>query len=152
RLYLAQLHARMQRADEGLAILRSAIEGFAAQHDRAGEGRARTYLVAMLHVLARRAEGEEEAAKAPPLLHAAPPYRAALLGLLALSRADAGDADAAHEAGCAAMEILDRLGGTVEGEAVIRVAYAEGLRAKGDVEGSKKAIALARDRLLARAS
>ena len=50
------------------------------------------------------------------------------------------------------VEILEAYGGTVEGEALIHVGYAEGLRARGDIEGSKKAIQKARDRLLARAS
>jgi hypothetical protein len=50
------------------------------------------------------------------------------------------------------MRVFERIGGTVEGESVIRVAYAEGLYAKGDVEGAKAAIKIARDRLLERAN
>ena len=54
---------------------------------------------------------------------------------------DAGDAERAYEAGAAAMRILETYGGTIEGEALIFIGYAEGLRGKGDIEGSKKAIA-----------
>lgn len=86
------------------------------------------------------------------LLDGAPPYRASALGLIALMRIDAGDAQGAYEAGAEAMKILEAYGGTIEGEAIIYIGYAEGLRGKGDIEGSKKAIFAARERLLARAA
>ncbi len=50
------------------------------------------------------------------------------------------------------MKILSAYGGTIEGEAIVHIGHAEGLRAKGDIEGSRIAIAAARDRLLARAA
>jgi hypothetical protein len=93
-----------------------------------------------------------EAGAALPLLEGSPPYRAAALGLIALMRIDAGDAQGAYEAGAEAMTILEAYGGTIEGEALIRIGYAEGLRGRGDIEGSKRAIMAARDRLLARAA
>ncbi|HEY8072944.1 MAG TPA: hypothetical protein VIF62_02510, partial [Labilithrix sp.] len=96
------------------------------------------------------AKALEEAQRALVMLDALPTYRAPLLGLMALSRADRGDLDGAFEAASEAMRILDSVGGTLEGELLVRIAYAEGLRARGDVEGSKKAIREARDRLLER--
>ena len=67
-------------------------------------------------------------------------------------RIDSGDSQGGYEAGEEGMKILDAYGGTIEGEALIHIGYAEGLRAKGDIEGSRKAIGAARDRLLARAA
>jgi eukaryotic-like serine/threonine-protein kinase len=152
KLCLAQLYGRMQRSDEALDTVNEVIGGFMVQRDRVGEGRARAYLAGFHHLAQRFMAAEEEALRALPLLDAAPPYRAALLGLLALSRADRGDGEGAHAAGRDAMEELEGLGGTMEGEALVRLGYAEGLSAKGDLEGSRRAIAVARNRLLARAA
>ena len=105
-----------------------------------------------MHLGRDHAAAAVEAEAALHLLDGAPPYRAAALGLIALMRIDAGDAEGGYEAGAAGMKILETYGGTIEGEALIFIGYAEGLRAKGDIEGSKKAIAEARDRLLARAA
>ena len=152
RLHLCQLYARMQRPKEALETIALVIGGYMAQRDRAGEGRARAYLAGFLHLGQKYAEAEQEALRALPLLDSTPPYKAGMLGLLALSRADQGDAEGAFAAGSDAMRILEDLGGTVEGESVIRIGYAEGLRAKGDEEGARAAIRVARDRLLARAA
>ncbi len=149
RLHLAQLHGRSQREGEALALLKQALAGFVAHGDRLGEGRARAYLAGVLHLTDKFADAEREALRALTLLEASPPYRASLLGLLAITRADAGDAEGSFSAGCDAMADLERVGGTLEGEAFVRLGYAEGLRAKGDVAGSKAAISSARDRLLA---
>ena len=152
KLHLAQLYARMQRKKEAIATIEEVIATFAAQGDRAGEGRARAYLVGAFHLAEEFAVATQEALKALPLLEHSPPYRASLLGLVAISRADKGDAQGAHEAGSEAMQILERLGGTVEGESIARLGHAEGLFAIGDVEGAKAAITVARDRLVARAN
>ncbi len=152
KLHLAQLYARMQRKKEAISTCEQVIAAFAAQGDRANEGRARAYLVGVFHLAEEFAVATQEALKALPLLEHAPPYRASLLGLVALSRADKGDSIGALEAGTEAMRILERLGGTTEGESIARLGHAEGLYAAGDIEGAKKAIAVARDRLVARAN
>jgi tetratricopeptide (TPR) repeat protein len=152
KLHLAQLYARMQRKKEAIAAIEEVIAAFAAQGDLAGEGRARAYLVGAFHLAEEFAVATQEAIKALPLLEHSPPYRASLLGLVAISRADKGDAQGAFEAGSEAMRILERLGGTVEGESIARLGHAEGLYAIGDVEGARVAIAVARDRLVARAN
>jgi len=48
---------------------------------------------------------------------------------------------AAYEAGAEGMRLLEACGGTVEGEAIVHVGHAEGLRARGDLEGARAAIA-----------
>jgi tetratricopeptide (TPR) repeat protein len=152
RLHLGLVFVRTKRRDEAVATTRDAVAGYAMQRDRGGEGRARAYLAAAYQILKEHAAAEEEILQALPLLEQHPAYRAPLLGLMALALADKGDAEASYMAGSEAMRILERLGATVEGESVVRVGYAECLYAKGDVEGAKKAIAAARDRLLERAN
>jgi tetratricopeptide (TPR) repeat protein len=152
KLHLGQLYSRSLRTDESVRALSEAAEGFSQQRDPVGEGLARLYRAGAIHLKRDHATAAEEAHAALPLLEGAPPYRAAGLGLIALMRIDAGDAEGAYEAGAQAMKILETYGGTIEGEAIIYIGHAEGLRGKGDIEGSKAAIAAARDRLLSRAS
>jgi tetratricopeptide (TPR) repeat protein len=152
RLHLGQLFTRLRRRDPAVNAVRQAIEGFAAQNDRVGEGRARAYLSGALQVAGEHAAAAEEAERALTLLEASPPFRAALLGLLALTLTDNGKKEEAFKAGTEAMQLFEQMGGTMEGESIVRIGYAEGLRAKGDLEGSKRAIAAARERLLARAN
>lgn len=152
KLHLGQFYSRSLRTDESVRTLSEAADGFAAQRDPVGEGLARIYRAGAIHLARDHATAAIEAEAALPLLDGAPPYRAGALGLIALMRIDAGDANGAYEAGAQAMEILEAYGGTVEGEALIHIGHAEGLRGKGDLVGSKRAIAAARDRLLARAA
>ena len=152
KLHLGQFYSRSLRTDESVRALTEAAEGFASQQDPVGEGLARMYRAGAVHLGRNHAQAAAEAMAALPLLDGAPPYRAAALGLVALMCSDAGDAKGTYDAGAEAMEILETYGGTVEGEALIHVGYAEGLRARGDIEGSKKAILFARERLLARAA
>jgi tetratricopeptide (TPR) repeat protein len=152
KMHLGQFYSRTLQTDDSVRTLTEAAEGFAAQRDPVGEGLARAYRAGALHLRREHATAAAEAKLALPLLVGAPPYRAAALGLIALMRIDAGDAPGAYEAGAEAMKILETYGGTVEGEAIVHIGYAEGLRARGDIEGSQKAITHARDRLLARAA
>ena len=151
KLHLGQFYSRSFRTEESVRTLTEAMDGFIAQQDPIGEGLARIYRAGAIHLSREHAAAAEEAKLALPLLEGAPPYRAAALGLIALMRIDAGDADGAHAAGMEAMQVLQAYGGTVEGEAIVRIGHAEGLRAKGDIDGSRRAIAAARDHLLAKA-
>jgi hypothetical protein len=152
KLHLGQFYSRSLRTDESVRTLAEAAEGFALQRDPVGEGLARIYRAGAMHLGRDHVVAEREALACLPLLDGSPPYRAAALGLIALMRIDAGDALGAYEAGAEAMEILEAYGGTIEGEAIIYIGYAEGLRGKGDIDGSKRAIKAARERLLARAA
>jgi serine/threonine protein kinase len=152
KLHLGQFYSRSLRTEESIRTLTEAAEGFVAQRDPVGEGLARMYRAGAMHLGRDHAAAAVEAEAALHLLDGAPPYRAAALGLIALMHIDAGDAERAYEAGAAGMKILETYGGAIEGEPLIYIGYAEGLRGKGDIEGSRKAIAEARDRLLARAA
>jgi tetratricopeptide (TPR) repeat protein len=152
KMHLGQFYSRTLRTDESVRALTEAVEGFIAQRDPLGEGLARIYRAGAIHLRREHAAAAEDAKVALPLLEQSPPYLAAALGLHALMCIDSGDVEGAYQAGTKAMKILEAYGGTIEGEAIVYIGYAEGLRAKGDVEGSKKAIAAARDRLLSRAA
>lgn len=152
RLHLGQVYSRQQRHTEAVRIMEDVVRVFAAQGDRVHEGIALGYLAGTYHLAQNSKMAQEIAQKALPLLGSWAPYRAGLLGLIALSRADSGDAKGAVEAGTEAMRLLEQVGGAVEAEAIVRVGYAEGLRAAGDIEGSKLAITDARARLLAQAA
>lgn len=153
KLRLGHLYARTNRPIEAVALTEEVIASYSAQRDLVGEGRARAYLAAVHYFANHHDRAEEEERRALPLLEHSVPYRAGLLGFLALTLLHRGaDPDAVHEAAAEAMRLLEQVGGVTEGEALIRVAYAEALHARGDVEGTEKAIRAARERLLARAA
>jgi tetratricopeptide (TPR) repeat protein len=153
KLKLGTLYARTNRPEKAIRTTTEVIEGFAAQRDRFGEGRARAYLAGVHYFSNDMDEAQAEELRARPLLEDSPPYRAALMGFLTLTLVNKGASpDAIYVAGTESMRLFEAVGHVAEGEALIRVAYAEALSARGDVEGAKKAISAARDRLLARAA
>ena len=152
KLRQGQLQARMEQRERAVRTLEEAIQGFAAIRNPIEEGIARAYFAGAMHLAGQHVRAQEEAMVALPLLERCPPYRAGLLGLVALTRLDSGDVPAALEAATEAMRLLRELGGTLEGEAIIRVAYAETLNASGDRAGALVAIREARDWVLERAA
>jgi predicted ATPase len=152
-LRLTFAFVRTNRFEKAVALANEIIESFAEQRDRGGEGHARAYLASVYYLGGRFEEAAEEAAKTIALIEHSPPYRAALLGFYALTLMHKG-APATEVVGTAseAICILEQLTGIAEGEAVVRIAYAEALHYAGDQEGAKVAVTSARDRLLARAS
>ncbi len=153
KLRLGHLYVRTNRRDDAVLTTQEVIAAYAAQRDRVGEGRAHAYLAGVHYFANDHEAAEADALKALPLLEHAPPYRAALMAFLTLTLIHKGASpDEVSLAGSEAMRLLEQVGGVAEGEALIRVAYAEALHYKGDAEGAKKAITAARDRLLARAS
>jgi ATP/maltotriose-dependent transcriptional regulator MalT len=97
-------------------------------------------------------EAEEEARRSVDLCSAQPPSRALALSVLARLHLHRGRVREAHEAAQAAMELLRRLGGVEEGEAFIRLVFAEARAAHGGIEAAREAIAEAAARLRARAA
>jgi len=127
-----------------------AIEAFVKQGDKRMEAAARLYRGFFL-ALAGDLEGAEREVShvldhsSPP-----PPLRAYGLALLAGTRLQQGRPDRAEPCAREAMHLLETLGGVEEGEAYIRLTYAEALEAVGDHEGAREAIATARVRILER--
>ncbi|MCW5836304.1 MAG: protein kinase [Labilithrix sp.] len=153
KLRLGHLYVRTNRPRDAVVTTEEVIASYAAQRDRVGEGRARAYLAGVHYFANDNEAAEAEELRALPLLEHAPPYRAALLAFMTLTLIHKGASpEEIFRAASEAMRLFEQIGGVGEGEALIRVAYAEALHACGDVEGAKKAIGAARDRLLARAS
>ncbi len=143
--------ARQGRVAEGVAMLRECLVAFVAQGDRRMDGGTRAYLAAVLADAGDLDQAEREAVTGGRLLGATtPPWALAVHARVLGAR---GEATAALEMARAAMEGLEALGGGMEeGEADVRLIFAEALERVGDHEGARRAIGDARARLMARAA
>jgi len=144
--------ARLGRLDEARTVTELAVSTFHAQGVVRMEGGARVYS-SNIHELAGDLESAERDARlAVDILVVAPPIRPcaqATLGRILLARGKSAEAlSMAREA----HEAMDSMAGIEEGESLVRLLLAETLEATGDHEGAKRAIAVARDRLLERAA
>jgi eukaryotic-like serine/threonine-protein kinase len=136
---------------EAEALERRAIDDFKKQGDPRLEGAARTYLAEILIAGGNYAAAEDEAAVAIAMLAVAPSLQVAALGVASRARLGRADADGALAAGQAAHDALTRLGEIEEGESMVRLAHAEALEQTGARDGARAALAVAHQRLLARA-
>jgi tetratricopeptide (TPR) repeat protein len=144
------LLARLGDPTSALGRAHSAIEAFAAQGDRRMEAAARLYRSFFLALAEDLGGAEIEVRRVIDQSGAPPPLRAYGLAILAATQLKSGRADRAASSAREALQLLDTLGGVEEGEAFIRLTYAEALEAIGDQEGAREAIATARVRLLER--
>ncbi|UQA59455.1 serine/threonine-protein kinase [Polyangium aurulentum] len=132
-------------------LAREAIADFTAQHNRRQEGRARVYLASIEIAKGAPDAAELEAQAAADALTTVPPLRAYALTTWAGALLARGDWAAGLGVAGAAMAALAGLGGMEEGEARLRLVYAEALHASGNATSARSAIKSARTRLLARA-
>lgn len=154
RQNLGQALAHLGRLDEGLALEEASCEEFRAAGNRRMECASR-FFVAMIRGMrgdVARAVDDARAAVAiarqPPALAAMEAHALALLGRAELARGDVASARAnAHEA----MRLLEAAKGGVDGEATVRLAWAEALAAAGETDAARAAITAARAALDARA-
>jgi predicted Ser/Thr protein kinase/tetratricopeptide (TPR) repeat protein len=144
--------AHQGKLDEALRLERDAAALAGELGNRRIEGASRHAAAKILAMQRQLAEAEQEARLATLLLQVAPPLRAHALSSLAtivLAQARGEEAIAlAREA----MQFLDQQGGIEEGEAAVRLAFAESAHATGDVATARRAIALAAERLSQRAA
>ncbi|MDC3955765.1 protein kinase [Polyangium jinanense] len=132
--------------------LREAMSDFAQQSNRRQEGRARIYLSALLLARGDLEAAEIEAEGAAEALAAIGPLRAFALAAWARALLAQGNWPSGLGIAGAAMGLFASLGGMEEGEALLRLVYAEALVASGSAASGKHAIFQARTRLLARAN
>ncbi|HZF52634.1 MAG TPA: protein kinase [Polyangiaceae bacterium] len=144
--------ARTGEIEAALAVEREAAVAFAAAGDRRLEGLARVYLARILEAAGDVAKAEEQAASAAVLLEASPPLGAYALAVVARARLARGAWIEALAPASEAMRLLEAAMSIEEGEAIVRLVYAEALDATGSREAARAAIAAARARLLDRAS
>ncbi len=139
------------RLDEAQSMEENVLAQFRDQSDRPQEIGTRVYLALIL-----AAQGDREAAARHALAVAEDPeakpssraYARAVLADVRLAEGRAGEALTAAEEG---LSLLTSLDGVEEGEALIRIVYAEALAAVGDRERARAAALEAKERLLARA-
>jgi tetratricopeptide (TPR) repeat protein len=135
---------------EARETLAAAIAGFAASEGRFMEGATRVYLAEALRCAGDLGAAEAEARCAMETLSAFRPHLSFAMAVLADIMLGQGRVSAAREQAKAAFDLLQELGQVQEGEALVRVVYAEVLDASGDHAAARDVIAVARDRLLAR--
>ena len=116
------------------------------------EAASRVYFARILARTGELDEAERQAERAMAIVSELPLEVAFAQIEIAAVRLLKGDARVALDAARAANDELVRAGGIDEGEARIRLIYAEALHATGDLDEARAAITTARDRLHARAA
>jgi tRNA A-37 threonylcarbamoyl transferase component Bud32/tetratricopeptide (TPR) repeat protein len=151
RAQLGRTLGRLGKLDEARGVLAQAIEALRAQKNVRLAAVATRYLA---WVLARQGDLEGAEREARAAAEAQGGVNAMLGDALAMvseaQRARGATADALGTAK-RAMAALEAAGKTAIGEAAIRLAFTEALRATGDDAGAAAALAMAKERLLARA-
>jgi predicted ATPase/predicted Ser/Thr protein kinase len=144
------LQARLGDSRAAIALADKAIDAFVAQGDRRMEAAARLYR-GYFFVLGDGFErAEREVRLALDNAGASPPLHAYGLAILASVFLQSGRADKADACARKSIHLLDDLGGVEEGEAFIRLTYAESREALGDMNAAREAILDARVRILER--
>jgi len=149
---LAHAVARLGAVDEALAIEAEAVEAFTVIGDRGLAGAARSHLAGILAQAGDLEAAEREATAALDGLEGLRPVRAHALAIRAGVRLQRGDAGGALGDAGAAFAVLGELGGLEEGEALVRLTFAEALEASGLREEARAVLAEAKRRLVERAA
>ncbi|WP_437947752.1 protein kinase [Sorangium sp. So ce296] len=142
--------------DEARALELEARRHFVAAGQRRLEGGTYIYLAEVFRLAGDLAAAEAEARRACELLADVPPLVPCVLAtlanvLLAQGRAAEALESAARAAELASAAVTSR-GHLETGESLVYLVHAEALAASGDLGGARAAVALGRDRLLARAA
>lgn len=143
--------ARQGQLDEARSATMGAITAFVAQSNRRQEGRSRAYLAEILAARGDLDGADREARSAVRCLASIPPLKAFALGVLSTVLLSRERARAGVEAAREGIGIREALAGMEEGEARLRLAYAECLTALHD-PAANEALRSARARILTRAA
>ena len=139
------------RLDDARRVEEEAVASFRVQGDRRMEGGSRIYLAVILTAQGDLGAAEREARSAVDLLVTVPQLRAHALAALAhVLLAEGRPADAIAPAR-EAMDLLEALGGMEEGEAFVRLIFAESLDRTGDRAAARAILEPSRAQILARA-
>jgi tetratricopeptide (TPR) repeat protein len=148
---LGRALARTGKFGEARAAEEYAVEAFKGRAYPRMEGASRAYLADILIASGKLDQAEAHARAAAELLLVSPAAHVYALGMLARVQLAKGLPAEALVTAKDAVDKLESLGGIEEGEAMVRLAYAEALHAKGEHDAAKTEILAARDRLLTRA-
>lgn len=144
--------AHMGRLEEATAVEIEAIRLAASQQDRRLEGGSHHYLAIITAMRGDHVEAARVARDAAIMLHVAPPLRAHALATLARAHLAQGSVTEARTVAAEALEQLESLGGIEEGEAAVRLVYAEALDQSGKPDQARAHISMALARLQQRAA
>lgn len=143
----ARSHASV--LDEACTEAAHGVAAYAAQGVVRAEGVARGHFAAIRFARGELDEAESEASRALELLGSSNEtiFALGVLSQIMLARGDVGQA---LQHAQTALGRIDAASGALDGDALVRLAYAEALRASGDEAQANEALAIARERLLAR--
>jgi eukaryotic-like serine/threonine-protein kinase len=144
--------ARLGAFEEARATAGAAIDALNAQGDHRLEGVSRIYLAMIFRCTGHLAEAEAEASRAIELLGATPPFQPYALATLADVLLARGRVPDALDCAARAVEQVRALGHVQDGEALVRLVYAEALEASRERAAARAAITEAQGRLLSQAS
>jgi tetratricopeptide (TPR) repeat protein len=144
--------AHLDRIDDALALARKGALDLGAQGDVRREGGAWIYIALM--ELSRGALGEATRSidRALDIVRGTPPTRAWALAVKAEILRNEQRFLEARELAREALDMLGQMGFLDEGESIVRLAWAEALRATGDEQGFRAAIEDAKASLARRAA
>jgi tetratricopeptide (TPR) repeat protein len=148
---LALVLACVGRLDEARECADDSIAEYARQGNAQWEGGTRIYLAVICSLAGDHAAAEQQARRALELLAFVEYMRCYALAVLADAVRAQGRPAEALPLAQEAMALLDQLGRVETAESRVRIAHAEALHAVGRAKDARAAVALARDRLLARA-
>jgi eukaryotic-like serine/threonine-protein kinase len=140
------------RLDEAERLEREALTQLERQGEPRLEGLARTYLAGILSAAGRCEEAVGEARRAVTALETLPGLQALSLATMSAAHAASGEGERALDCARQAYTLLESLGSVEEGEAEIRLRYAECLAAAGQTADARVVIDGARAQLFARAA
>jgi tetratricopeptide (TPR) repeat protein len=149
---LGHVLAHRGSLDEARLVEQRAVEAFHRQGGARAEGAARVYLAEIAFLSGDLDAAEREARAAADTLKVSPGLRAAAVATLARALLAQGREVEALESAREAHAELQSLGSLEEGEALVRLAYAEALAANGAGAESAEVLAAAREHLLSRAA
>jgi tetratricopeptide (TPR) repeat protein len=142
---------RLGRREEANTLLVDAIARLEKQADRRMEGGARNHHAELLLEVGDAQKALEAAEAAVRVLELVPPLRIQALSTRARAELALGRLADALATMTEAYELLEEIRSTGDGEAMVRLVYAEVLAEHGRLDEAGRVIEKARDRLLARA-
>jgi tRNA A-37 threonylcarbamoyl transferase component Bud32/tetratricopeptide (TPR) repeat protein len=151
RAQLGRTLLRRGKLDDARDVLPKAVETLTAQKNIRLAGVAMRYLAQLLLQAGDVNGALQQAQSAVGAVTGAPPLLGDALAALSDAQRQSGALAEALETAKRAITALEAGGKAAVGEAAVRLSYAEALRANGEEAEAKRELALARDRIQARA-
>jgi tetratricopeptide (TPR) repeat protein len=135
-------------SEEGRLMMSKVAEALRARGSTVQEGQARAVLARILLALGELEPAEREAQVASEIASSNHSFNAFAQAVMAQILLRAGRPFEALAAATRAKDLLDSLGTVEEGDALIRLVFAESLHATGDIDGARAALSSAHAAIL----